>query len=127
MAALLSSGCAASMHVTLCRCMFVSVMAPSGFGCSLCAGIGNLVDMGKLAFAPATPEVLKLAAHLDRTHEFFGKSFYGVFRQVQPHPPLTLPYSSLRSKQCDLQGRKCCYCHNLIPWLIPAEQERERS
>ena len=41
---------------------------------------GNLVDMGKLAFAPATPEVLQLAAHLDKTHEFFGQSFHGVFR-----------------------------------------------
>lgn len=38
------------------------------------------MDMGKLAFAPATPEVLKLAAHLDKTHEFFGESFHGVFR-----------------------------------------------
>ena len=36
--------------------------------------------MGKLAFAPATPEVLKLAAHLGKTHEFFDESFHGVFR-----------------------------------------------
>ena len=41
---------------------------------------GNLVDMGLLAFAPATPEVLQLAAHLDKTHAFFRQSFHGVFR-----------------------------------------------
>ena len=41
---------------------------------------GNLVDMGLLAFAPATPEVLQLAAHLDKSHEFFRQSFHGVFR-----------------------------------------------
>ena len=36
--------------------------------------------MGKLAFAPATPEVLRLAHHLDATHELFGEAFHGVFR-----------------------------------------------
>ena len=36
--------------------------------------------MGKLAFAPATPEVLRLARHLDTTHELFGEAFHGVFR-----------------------------------------------
>lgn len=41
---------------------------------------GNLVDMGKLAFAPATPEVLRLAAHMDASHELFGEAFHGVFR-----------------------------------------------
>lgn len=41
---------------------------------------GNLVDMGKLAFAPATPEVLQLAAHLRRSHELFADVFHGVFR-----------------------------------------------
>ncbi len=59
--------------------------ASSGARSSSHACVGNLVDMGKLAFVPATPEVLKLAAHLDQTHEFFGESFYGVFRRVQPH------------------------------------------
>ena len=49
---------------------------------------GNLVDMGKLAFAPATPEVLKLAAHLGKTHEFFDESFHGVFR----YDPLCDPF-----------------------------------
>lgn len=43
---------------------------------------GNLVDMGKLAFAPATPEVLKLAAHLRSSHELFADVFHGVFRWV---------------------------------------------
>ncbi|CAL8463070.1 g2604 [Coccomyxa elongata] len=42
--------------------------------------LGNLVDMGKLAFAPATPEVLKLAAHLRSSHELFADVFHGVFR-----------------------------------------------
>jgi hypothetical protein len=42
--------------------------------------VGNLVDMGKLAFAPATPEVLRLAGHLDSSHELFGEVFRGVFR-----------------------------------------------
>ncbi len=37
--------------------------------------LGNLLDMGQLAFAPATPEVLKLAAALDGTHRMFGKVF----------------------------------------------------
>jgi hypothetical protein len=41
---------------------------------------GNLVDMGKLAFAPATPEVLRLAHHLDASHELFHEAFHGVFR-----------------------------------------------
>ena len=36
--------------------------------------------MGKLAFAPATPEVLRLARHLDTTHKLFGEAFHGVFR-----------------------------------------------
>ena len=48
---------------------------------------GNLVDMGLLAFAPATPEVLQLAAHLDKTHEFFRQSFHGVFRCSLCCPP----------------------------------------
>lgn len=38
--------------------------------------------MGKLAFAPATPEVLKLAAHLHSSHELFADVFHGVFRWV---------------------------------------------
>ena len=46
------------------------------------------MDMGKLAFAPATPEVLKLAAHLGKTHEFFDESFHGVFR----YDPLCDPF-----------------------------------
>ena len=46
------------------------------------AKLGNLVDMGKLAFAPATPEVLRLAHHLEATHELFGEFFHGVFRSV---------------------------------------------
>ena len=50
--------------------------------------------MGKLAFAPATPEVLRLAKHLDQTHEFFGESFYGVFRCDSCHKFMTLiPYA----------------------------------
>ena len=48
---------------------------------------GNLVDMGLLAFAPATPEVLQLAAHLDKTYEFFRQSFHGVFRCGLCCPP----------------------------------------
>ena len=40
--------------------------------------LGNLLDMGQLAFAPATPEVLKLAAALDGTHRMFGKVFRWV-------------------------------------------------
>ena len=36
--------------------------------------------MGKLAFAPATPEVLRLVHHLDTTHALFGDAFHGVFR-----------------------------------------------
>lgn len=52
---------------------------------------GNLIDMGKLAFAPATPEVLELAAHLDKTHEFFGESFHGVFRYGLVACALSLP------------------------------------
>lgn len=40
--------------------------------------------MGKLAFAPATPEVLKLAAHLRSSHELFADVFHGVFRWVTP-------------------------------------------
>ncbi len=57
---------------------------------------GNLVDMGKLAFAPASPEVLKLAAHLDKTHEFFGQSFHGVFR----HSSCVLCLSGLHNGIC---------------------------
>lgn len=45
---------------------------------------GNLVDMGNIAFAPATPEVLKLALHLRRSHELFGDVFHGVFRYSTP-------------------------------------------
>ena len=45
--------------------------------------------MGLLAFAPATPEVLQLAAHLDETHEFFRQSFHGVFRCGLCSPPTT--------------------------------------
>lgn len=52
-----------------------------------------MVDMGKLAFAPATPEVLQLAKHLDQKHEFFGESFYGVFRCDSYYKSMTLiPY-----------------------------------
>lgn len=49
-----------------------------------------MVDMGKLAFAPATPEVLRLAKHLDKKHEFFGESFYGVFRCNSYHRSIAL-------------------------------------
>ena len=50
--------------------------------------------MGMLAFAPATPEVLQLAAHLDKTHEFFRQSFHGVFRSCLCCPPHTAWQSS---------------------------------
>ncbi|KAK9829531.1 hypothetical protein WJX72_006343 [[Myrmecia] bisecta] len=41
--------------------------------------LGNLLDLGQLAFAPATPDVLRFAAHMERTHEMFSKVFRGVF------------------------------------------------
>ena len=30
--------------------------------------LGNLLDMGQLAFAPATPDVLRFAAHMEASH-----------------------------------------------------------
>jgi hypothetical protein len=32
-----------------------------------------------LAFAPDTPDVLRLASHMAETHEFFPDAFHGVF------------------------------------------------
>lgn len=43
----------------------------------MCAG--NLVDMGGLAFAPASESVLRFTDHLMRTHALFKGAFSGVF------------------------------------------------
>ena len=40
---------------------------------------GNLVDMGGLAFAPASESVLRFTDHLMRTHALFKGAFSGVF------------------------------------------------
>lgn len=36
--------------------------------------LGNLLDLGQVAFAPSTPDTLRLADHLSRTHELFRRS-----------------------------------------------------
>ena len=41
--------------------------------------LGNLLDLGQIAFAPATPQVLRFAAHMEASHEFFSEYFHGVF------------------------------------------------
>ena len=41
---------------------------------------GNLLDLGLLAFAPATPEVVEVARYLGRTYHHFDDHFLGVFR-----------------------------------------------
>lgn len=41
--------------------------------------LGNLVGLGGLAFTPATPEVLRFAQHMSRTHAFFDDVFIGVY------------------------------------------------
>ena len=33
--------------------------------------LGNLLDLGQVAFAPNTPEVLRLVQHLSTTHAMF--------------------------------------------------------
>mmetsp|Transcript_7891 Transcript_7891/g.23248 ORF Transcript_7891/g.23248 Transcript_7891/m.23248 type:complete len:2373 (+) Transcript_7891:472-7590(+) len=42
--------------------------------------LGNLLDTGKIAFAPATPEVLRFVDHMAKTTEYFSEYFHGVFR-----------------------------------------------
>jgi hypothetical protein len=41
--------------------------------------LGNLLDLGGLAFAPATPEVNAFVAHMSASHEFFDDLFIGVY------------------------------------------------
>ncbi|KAK9833394.1 hypothetical protein WJX81_001382 [Elliptochloris bilobata] len=41
--------------------------------------LGNLVDMGALAFAPASESVLRFTDHMMRTHALFKGAFIGVF------------------------------------------------
>lgn len=42
--------------------------------------LGNLLDLGKLAFSPASPEVLKFTAYMEgRYGSFFTDNFHGVF------------------------------------------------
>lgn len=38
-----------------------------------------MLEQGVLAFAPASPEVLRLADHMSKKHEFFSDVFHGVF------------------------------------------------
>lgn len=35
--------------------------------------LGNLLESGQIAFAPSTPDVLRLAEHLTTTHELFAR------------------------------------------------------
>lgn len=47
--------------------------------------LGNLLDLGQIAFAPATPEVLRFAEYMAGNYEFFSEVFHGVFAtEVRP-------------------------------------------
>lgn len=41
--------------------------------------LGNLLRLGKIAFAPDTPAVRQLVAHLNASHAFFGDHLAGVW------------------------------------------------
>ncbi|KAK9857576.1 hypothetical protein WJX84_000857, partial [Apatococcus fuscideae] len=41
--------------------------------------LGNLLDMGQLAFAPNSPDVLRFVDYMQRTHPMFADVFYGIF------------------------------------------------
>jgi hypothetical protein len=42
--------------------------------------LGNLLDLGGLAFAPDTPEVHAFVAHMRESHQYFDELFQGVFK-----------------------------------------------
>ncbi len=54
--------------------------------------LGNLLDLGQIAFAPATPEVLRFAEYMAGNYEFFSEVFHGVFAtEVRPTAQSGLP------------------------------------
>ncbi|KAK9808229.1 hypothetical protein WJX73_000749 [Symbiochloris irregularis] len=52
--------------------------------------LGNLLEKGQIAFAPNTPDVLRLAEHLSTTHELFASRFYGVLETEEAGEELSL-------------------------------------
>ena len=82
---------------------------------------GNLVDMGGLAFAPATESVLRFTDHMMRTHALFRGAFSGVFpseaeaeaRGPKPNPNSCLGRLCLPSHCCSLVAP----CHGFVSVL----------
>lgn len=74
--------------------------------------LGNLLDLGKVAFSPASPDVLKFAAYMEEKYgAFFTDNFHGVFAsevwsQLLPAPPLLLGPSN---------GLACLWCNCTAP------------